>query len=679
MLDQLSDIVLDPAWARQRRIDTGDPLAALHDAETASALFAQAGRLRDLAPLCHQYSRAMVQAPPAVIEVLALSGQHRRAEALAANLTDVADRMFAYRTLAIVNGSGNLDAACRCADEVERSLPSMHVDHRPMAWCWAAQAAVAAGLTDRARHCAGQAFDAVAASDEWDRANGLFWAALASRTADFEDGRARVRAALEDVFARMGSSRNQVLQAAAVSGRNDFLADKVAEMVARAKAEHSPVRIGNLALAVADARLGNEMAQLVAYVAPGAPQGEPDSIKRWAWALALSDRHGEAVDAIDHINESIERSKAIVRIASIIGESGDAAVRDRLLGKLEPLLPNLESRPRARLVQAMWTLGRREQALAEAERAITESGRIGQMFDPRTDARNEPTGMRDQAGRKTGRRAMVTSRGAVADESRCYDAERAAKGGDIARASELAGKIDIPVFKARALGAIAQCDPDNAAALRSWMQAMFFACRAGRGEVESLLPVGFRILQEVGRGVEAAALEKRIQDVDAAWQLELFVDEYASLRRSMAPGDERTRIFNTLMLAPIQLAKARPWTQAEVRSAWERGEDGSRLFAVGLMAGNRDLVIVDILAEVIRTSRSAFEQFWALRAALASGLQGKPAVAVARAIMDELDGVPRGDGSPARIGEEAHRLDLARHVLKKLQTGVANRRKTRKH
>jgi hypothetical protein len=94
----------------------------------------------------------------------------------------------------------------------------------------------------------------------------------------------------------------------------------------------------------------------------------------------------------------------------------------------------------------------------------------------------------------------------------------------------------------------------------------------------------------------AAELIARSPDVAVTYtNLELFVDEYASLRANMAPGPARTRILSGLMLAPIDLAKRRPWTQAEVRRAWERGEVGSRLFALGLMIGQPDLVVADLV------------------------------------------------------------------------------------
>jgi hypothetical protein len=59
-------------------------------------------------------------------------------------------------------------------------------------------------------------------------------------------------------------------------------------------------------------------------------------------------------------------------------------------------------------------------------------------------------------------------------------------------------------------------------------------------------------------------------------------------------------------------------------------------------------------------------------------LKARPAVAVARAIRDELDGVPRSDGSPARITDETHRRELAGHVLKKLQPRAWKKKRTRK-
>jgi hypothetical protein len=297
---------------------------------------------------------------------------------------------------------------------------------------------------------------------------------------------------------------------------------------------------------------------------------------------------------------------------------------------------------------------------------MLDRDRLNPMIDPRVEARNEPTGVRNHLGKKTARRAMVTSRAPVAEQSLLYEVESAAKDDYITKATALADKIKIPIFKARALGAIAEHDRSVDGALDAWMGALIFACRAGRGEVETLLPVGMQILRRAGRGAEAAALERHVWDIDAAWQLELFVDEYASLRANMAPGSARTRILSGLMLAPVELAKRRPWTQAEVRRAWERGEAGSRRFALGLMIGQPDLVVADLVEEGIRNSRSAFEQSRSLRAAADSHLHGDDAARVVRAIKDELEGRVRADGSRAWIGEGRDRVRLAKQALKRL-------------
>src|SRR5260221_2566718 len=201
-------------------------------------------------------------------------------------------------------------------------------------------------------------------------------------------------------------------------------------------------------------------------------------------------------------------------------------------------MPCDEPRTQARLIHTMWTLGQHDGGLAEAERAIAASGRFRAVIDPREEKRNEPTGVRYD-GHKTARRAMVTSRAPVLDQINCDMVETAAREGDLAGAREIAMKIEVPLFKAEALGAIALHDPDLEAGIETWMEALIAARRAGRGAVAARLPSGAALLYKAGRPNEALALERRIPDIDATWQLELFIDEYASLRTTMTRGDER--------------------------------------------------------------------------------------------------------------------------------------------
>ncbi|MGO7286641.1 caspase family protein [Rhizobium ruizarguesonis] len=296
MGEELIALLLDPAWIRQRRLDTSDSLAVLQDVDNAVAKFKEMRRLNDIAQLSYQYSQLITTGLPPLIELLARAGQSVRAEAMAGNLEDIADRMIIFKSLAAIHGkNGDIAAAARDAEEVMRGLPAMHADHRPMAWCWAAEALMAAGQLEGARHAAAEALDAVALNDEWDRQNGLFWAAMAARVSESEGVRERIALQIE-LLAKGGALfRNQILQAAAVAGCTNILKAKLAEVTAGGPESHSPTRIGNLGLALADAGLEREMAKLVAYVGPKRYLGEEDSLKRWSWALARSGRYDAAV------------------------------------------------------------------------------------------------------------------------------------------------------------------------------------------------------------------------------------------------------------------------------------------------------------------------------------------------------------------------------------------------
>jgi len=667
MVDELQDVLLDAAWARQRRADSRDPLSTTRDVEAAAALFWEYQHVHAVALLCHQYSRAFTQAVPALIQVLALSGQHRRADALAANLTDVADRMVTYQNLARIYAVGyDSDGARACAIEVKRALPTIHADHRPMAWYWVVQAETAAGMSERARQSAAEALEAVGLNDPWDRPNGLFWAAMAARIASHVEVQARVRLALEEMI-REGAPtfRNQFLQAASVAGCTSFLRVKLAECLAAPLDLLLPVRIGNLALALVDAGMADEMTRLVEHVGKATPRGEPDSVKRWVWALALSGRWADALDALDVLNDPLERSKAIQRIASVVAGSGDAALIERLDSDIQLMKMDHDPLIKARLILARWTLGQHEPALAEAEKAMAANN-LSAMIDPRAEQRGGAMERKAQ-GVKTGRRAMVESRAPIIDQGYRDLAAVVAARGDFVAARAVIKKIEAPRFKAEALSALARSQPQPYA-LDTWMEAMIVARRAGRGEVKRVLDLGFDLMApSKGGGIfRAADLKRRVEDTDAAWELELFIGEYAALRTTMAAGRDRTRLLTNLMVVPRHLAQTRSFTEDEVRLAWDRGEDGSRLFALGLMRGNPDLGLHDILAKAIRTSRSAFEQYHALAAVDQVTSAAAPASElVLRAIKDEIDGVSRTDGSQAWLKSDSDRRRLASQILER--------------
>jgi hypothetical protein len=686
MANELRDLLLDPTWVRQRRLDTGDSMAVLHDVEAACALFRKRRASSDLAQLCYQYSRLMTSALPPLIELLARSGQSVRAEAMAGNLEEIADRMLTYRALAIVHGeNGDAGGAARYVHELMRCLPAMHADHQPMAWCWAAEAAAwSARLSEQAKSAAEEALKSVALSDDWDRLNGLFWAAKAAHASKSDNVRGQVAVQINAFAQQPVVFRNQALQAAALAGCTGLLKAKLAEVMARPPGGHSPVRIGNLGLALADAGLKDEMTQLVARVGQAAPSGEQDSLKRWAWALALSGRHAAAIDALAWVYEPFERSKALARIADVIASTDDKPQIERLAKLIDDEKAEPGSRTEARLVLASWKLGKREEALAKAEKAIAANAQPGVMIDPRADSRSQPMGAHDASGKKTARRAMTTSRAPTFDEVSCRNAQTAADKGDLAAAREIAAGIEIPRYRAQALGRIVQKEPDDTAAEDVWMAALIAAIRGGRALAEEIIEIMLLRWMDAKRSNDGADLAIWLHDTDFTWQCEFFTDEYAALRAMFEPGEMRTRILDRLMQGPIALGgnlvlnDNEDLRRTKIRKTWERGTDGDRLFSLGVMAGHIRLIMADLLVDAIRNSRSAFEQYYGLRAALEAvdppglvvkswlPLKADGKTAIVRAINDELAGVPRADGSPSFLGSNHGHRALAERILAKI-------------
>jgi hypothetical protein len=693
LADELIALLLDPTWIRQRRLDTGDSLAVLRDVDAACAKFRKLGRSSDVAQLSYQYSQLMTRALPPLISILAHAGQRLRADAMAGNLEDIADRMITYRSLATIRGrDGDAAAAGRYALEVLRGVSAMHADHRPMAWCWAAEAFIAVGQREQARHAAREALAAVAANDEWDQQNGLFWAAMAARASGDDAARKAVADRIDLLLGESAIFRNQILQAAAVAGCTDFLKAKFAQFMALDPEADSPIRVGNLGLALADAGLDEEMAQLIARVGATRPSGEPDSLKRWAWALARTGRLEAAVDALAYIGDPIERSKALARIASFIGPSRKMDLIERLAQLIDAESPEIGSRTEARLILAYWTLGKREDALRRAERAIAANPRPGIMLDPRADSRAEPLGTPDEKGAKTARRAMISSRAPASDEASCTAAEAAAEAGDFAAARSIATKIEIPRYRAQALNAIVRKDSDERSAEDAWMEALIGALRVGRALVEDTVAIMLERWQRTDRWDDCVALTISLHGVDFTWQREFFSDEYLAVRTAFEPGPTRTLVLDRLMLAPIRLGANLSANDDEdlrkekVRETWERDSDVDRLFALGIMIGNENLALADLIVEGIRNSRSAFEQYYALRAAYNAvtppgavprswmRLTGPEKVAIVQAINDELAQLPRADGGPAWLQARGNRGKIAKRILAQLVDGVEERR-----
>lgn len=96
--------------------------------------------------------------------------------------------------------------------------------------------------------------------------------------------------------------------------------------------------------------------------------------------------------------------------------------------------------------------------------------------------------------------------------------------------------------------------------------------------------------------------------------LDQLAQQYERLRGSLGPSAERTFEMNRLVAEARARARASRWAPADVREMFAKDE-GSRVMALAVMQVQPRAEYVDLICEAIENSRSAFEQYHALRAA----------------------------------------------------------------
>lgn len=488
-LDLAIEILTDASWDRAVREATGDPMAGATLARAAGDRLAAHGTgITRLMLLAITHSRAYATAPPLVLDVLARSGQMPRAMAMLGNLTTSTDLLLAHRLLAERNAeAGDLDAAAQLAEASPRLLSAIPHEHVPMAWYEVALASAAARELDHLAGAASQAVVSAGGLDDWDRPNGMFWAAMACRLGDDHDGMASIRGMLdESSYPDAGARRNQTLQTAAVTRHHGML-DIALQAVRDADPdqEFPNERHGNLALALADAGRTDDLDELVSLREGRALDHQPDVIKRWAWAMALSGRNDEALAALAAIRDPDELSQAIVRVADVAGERGDADLLKTLVGMLPA---DHDPRIRERSVRVRWQAGDHMGALAEAEEMIAAGHRPATRIDPRDGADVSPLGT------KVGRRSMTSSVTPVRDAELLAEVAKAARAGDLHQADQLVATMTVPIYIARARAVMAEHIDDPAQAMGSWLSAVWSAGLVGYSAVQDLLPQGRELM-----------------------------------------------------------------------------------------------------------------------------------------------------------------------------------------
>lgn len=92
--------------------------------------------------------------------------------------------------------------------------------------------------------------------------------------------------------------------------------------------------------------------------------------------------------------------------------------------------------------------------------------------------------------------------------------------------------------------------------------------------------------------------------------------DYQSLRASMRPGPDRTRALEGVMARARRQAQESSFDAAEVARWLRDGSDEERVTALGMMQAKPELRDFDGMLMAIDQSRSAFEQYHALRLAV---------------------------------------------------------------
>lgn len=139
---------------------------------------------------------------------------------------------------------------------------------------------------------------------------------------------------------------------------------------------------------------------------------------------------------------------------------------------------------------------------------------------------------------------------------------------------------------------------------------------------------------------------------------------YEEVRRTMQPGQDRTHEMAKLVSQARVLAPVAGYDAKDICKLFGGGGDGDRIVSLGLLQAMPDGKAYDIVEEAIRRSRSAFEQYHALRTAeaLVPLLDDAQQSALRRALEDQRSG-----GPDKYITSTSDRWSLSQRILERLR------------
>jgi hypothetical protein len=168
--------------------------------------------------------------------------------------------------------------------------------------------------------------------------------------------------------------------------------------------------------------------------------------------------------------------------------------------------------------------------------------------------------------------------------------------------------------------------------------------------------------------VETKALNRVLHGQTARYENpEAIYLRYVRMRTKPS-GSERTMELSSLVQRARELAGRGRYRADDVVAMWDSGDDGRRIVALAIIEERPDLGAVPVVAAGIRSGRSAFEIYHALRAATALVPQLPPDRL--GEIREAVDDLRSGDGAP----QGSDRWHLSEQVLELIAGRLTKRR-----
>jgi hypothetical protein len=500
----------------------------------------------------------------------------------------------------------------------------------------------------------------------------FFWAGMAARHAGDDVTLTTLRAEFRRRVDHV--RRNQELQAASVLGITDVLKHLWEQWMGGERGAY--VRHGNLALALADAGMIDELkAMLAVFEAEGVdPRREANSNKHFVWALCIAGRFDWALRFLEAVDEPEHWIGAVGRLVSEATKQGNAGALAQAKVLLNRMTGTNDDRIKTRMVPILYRLGDKDTALLLAEDLVREGvepsattsvafplpDQMQPVRDGAASERSSERGGRGMRRVKSGSRPLQTNIAALADEQVSKDVMALAREGKVAEATARLSSITVPRFRWQALYAIATAAKPGPEAISLWRDALLEARLVNEPSARITAAALAMVVSELtGDTASLDRLTSEARTITKAWTEAALGEQYESLRELLASGAGRTRRLDELittavrvlkaggptdwitaafllpiaaagkagsepMIAPqahallwgIQFSLSTLWSVDEVRALINSGRAGKRTFAIALMKSRTDLVTLDALIALIDTSLSAFEQFHALSMAL---------------------------------------------------------------